>query len=391
MLYALSSSDFHDIVSGASTGTPRYSAGPGYDLVTGRGSPVANLVVNDLVGTPAAAFSGTAPTISSVVVAEAVRKNGILESNEQGVLTCAVTPSNPITAVLMKVDGTSVTAVYGPYGPYSGDFYYAGVFGPLAAGNHSYVIQVIDAAGLTASISGSFVVAPTSRPVISSVVVAEAAWQNGILESNEQGVVTWAVTDLNQSTSRSLAIDGAAATAIYGPYGPYSGSVYYAGVFGPLVAGSHSYTIQVTDSAGGSANMSGNFTVASPVAVAVAAARYALPTESVNAARATVAAEAPPGSTVVPNAVGMSGALPQVLDPPRSAPREAPAVPVRINRDATRLARSIAPTLSDDAGYLDLLATDPLAAGKSVAVSQRAELLTAVMREMDDGLEGKLR
>lgn len=44
-LYNMSASDFHDITSGTSTGTPNYTAGPGYDLVTGRGTPLANLVV----------------------------------------------------------------------------------------------------------------------------------------------------------------------------------------------------------------------------------------------------------------------------------------------------------------------------------------------------------
>jgi len=44
-LYALPSTDFHDITSG-SNGT--YNAGPGYDLVTGLGSPVANFLVRDL-------------------------------------------------------------------------------------------------------------------------------------------------------------------------------------------------------------------------------------------------------------------------------------------------------------------------------------------------------
>ncbi|MHB1423796.1 MAG: S53 family peptidase [Gemmataceae bacterium] len=45
-LYQLPQSDFHDISSG---GNGSYSAGPGYDLVTGRGSPLANLVVDGLV------------------------------------------------------------------------------------------------------------------------------------------------------------------------------------------------------------------------------------------------------------------------------------------------------------------------------------------------------
>jgi hypothetical protein len=50
MLYAMSAADFHDITSGTSSGAPQYSARPGYDLVTGRGSPNANLVINDLIG-----------------------------------------------------------------------------------------------------------------------------------------------------------------------------------------------------------------------------------------------------------------------------------------------------------------------------------------------------
>jgi hypothetical protein len=48
-LYGLSAGDFHDVTSGTSTGSPNYSAGPGYDLVTGRGSPAADRVVADLV------------------------------------------------------------------------------------------------------------------------------------------------------------------------------------------------------------------------------------------------------------------------------------------------------------------------------------------------------
>jgi hypothetical protein len=42
--------DYHDITSGTSTGSPNYSAGVGYDYVTGLGSPIANLVAQSLVG-----------------------------------------------------------------------------------------------------------------------------------------------------------------------------------------------------------------------------------------------------------------------------------------------------------------------------------------------------
>jgi subtilase family serine protease len=61
LIYSLPASDFHDITSGSSG----YAAGPGYDLVTGRGTPIANLVVQHLIGLgtvsvlPVMARSGT--------------------------------------------------------------------------------------------------------------------------------------------------------------------------------------------------------------------------------------------------------------------------------------------------------------------------------------------
>jgi subtilase family serine protease len=49
MLYAAPSTDFHDIVSGTSTGSPNYSAGAGFDLTTGLGSPFADKLIQDLL------------------------------------------------------------------------------------------------------------------------------------------------------------------------------------------------------------------------------------------------------------------------------------------------------------------------------------------------------
>jgi len=48
-IYQMPASNFHSITSGTSTGDPHYSASSGYNLVTGRGTPIANLVVNSLV------------------------------------------------------------------------------------------------------------------------------------------------------------------------------------------------------------------------------------------------------------------------------------------------------------------------------------------------------
>jgi hypothetical protein len=48
-LYKAAAGDFHDVTSGSSTGSPAHSAATAYDLVTGRGTPVANLLIADLV------------------------------------------------------------------------------------------------------------------------------------------------------------------------------------------------------------------------------------------------------------------------------------------------------------------------------------------------------
>ncbi len=68
LIYQLAAKDFHDITSGTSTGSPNYTAGPGYDLVTGRGTPVAGNVVADLIGS--VHFSVT-PSVTTTVAGNA--------------------------------------------------------------------------------------------------------------------------------------------------------------------------------------------------------------------------------------------------------------------------------------------------------------------------------
>ncbi len=65
-LYSISASDFHDVTSGNNG----FAAGTGYDLVTGRGSPIANLFVPDLAGVSATAHmsSSTASIAGKVSV-----------------------------------------------------------------------------------------------------------------------------------------------------------------------------------------------------------------------------------------------------------------------------------------------------------------------------------
>ena len=68
--------EFHDITSGTSTGNPNYSAGVGYDYVTGLGSPQANLVVQSLDGNVSPASNDhltiTSPTADTAGSASSV-------------------------------------------------------------------------------------------------------------------------------------------------------------------------------------------------------------------------------------------------------------------------------------------------------------------------------
>jgi subtilase family serine protease len=71
-LYRLPQSDFHDVTSG---GNGTYWAGPGYDLVTGRGSPIANLVVAGLVAQGSSASPPWVATPANVVSSTATTAN----------------------------------------------------------------------------------------------------------------------------------------------------------------------------------------------------------------------------------------------------------------------------------------------------------------------------
>ena len=71
-LYQLPASNYHDIT----TGNNGFAAGTGYDLVTGRGSPIVNQLVNALVGDPPT-ITGLSPTSGPVSGGTSVTITGI--------------------------------------------------------------------------------------------------------------------------------------------------------------------------------------------------------------------------------------------------------------------------------------------------------------------------
>jgi hypothetical protein len=104
LLYTAAASDFHDITSGTSTGSPNYSAGAGYDLVTGRGTPYANQIIPYLVGSQAALPTSTSLGVSA----------GTITYGQSVTLTATVTVVPPGTGtpnggtVTFLDDGTAI-------------------------------------------------------------------------------------------------------------------------------------------------------------------------------------------------------------------------------------------------------------------------------------------
>ena len=95
--------DFHDITSGTSKGGPNYSAGPGYDLVTGLGTPKANLVVEALDGTspaPLATTTSVASAANPAVYGQAVTFTATVSATNPG--------SGTLTGSVTFLDGATV-------------------------------------------------------------------------------------------------------------------------------------------------------------------------------------------------------------------------------------------------------------------------------------------
>ena len=203
-----------------------------------------------------------------VVAENGAVKDGIIDSSNPLVITWAVNTTATVTSRSVSVDGQAVSFIAGPYLLSTGVSTFGGDFGPVTAGVHSFTIASTDSQGETETYNGTFTVQP-AQIAISSVVVAAAQPPNGKPEANEQLVLTWAFTDPSTAKTESLTIDGQAVAPIYGPIASQAANTsYFAALFGPESAGTHNYTIQVTDSAGQSTTANGSFTVL-PAGIAI--------------------------------------------------------------------------------------------------------------------------
>ena len=171
------------------------------------------------------------------------------------------TSNTPATIKSVRVDNKVVSTFYGPYaGQNNGTHNWAALFGTESAGAHNYSIEAVDSNLNSIVYSGTFNVVGANI-AISSVVVAEAQPKNGALDPTDQLVITWEVDGADTVASKSLTVDGKTISTVYGPYGGAGGECYMAGIFGPLGAGSHSFSIQSGDSKGNVAGYTGSFNV----------------------------------------------------------------------------------------------------------------------------------
>jgi hypothetical protein len=164
----------------------------------------------------------------------------------------------------LKIDGKVVTAAIGTPGGNGAGNYWCNI-GSLAAGNHTYVITMVDSKGKIAIANGSFSVSvPSNPPTIPDVLVVEAfsgSDLDGVMEDTDRLLVTWAVAGDNAIVSKSFTVDGQVVGAIGDPGGNGIGNYWCA--FSPLDAGTHTYVITVTDNLGGTATATGTFDVVS--------------------------------------------------------------------------------------------------------------------------------
>jgi subtilase family serine protease len=182
-IYALPGGDFHDVASGSNGA---YSAGPGYDLVTGRGSPLANTVVAALAGPTISpgkpTFTSVAGNVNPSTYGQSVIFTAEVFASDDGTPTGTVTflangvvlgqgTLNHGTAAFASASlapgGYSITAVY------SGDSSYQG-------GSSYPLFQLVSATDTTVDLSSSANPAVVGQGITFSAAVAPVAPGRGV-------------------------------------------------------------------------------------------------------------------------------------------------------------------------------------------------------------------
>ena len=109
LLYQLPAGDFHDVVSGSNGAD---SAGAGYDLVTGRGSPIANLIVAGLVGSTSTSNGSSADAASPSLVFTTETDHSLWGLNPSDDQWVELSPTGTILAISASKDASGRNEVF---------------------------------------------------------------------------------------------------------------------------------------------------------------------------------------------------------------------------------------------------------------------------------------
>ncbi len=246
-LYSLPQSDFNDVTSG-SNGT--YSAGVGYDLVTGRGTPKVASVVNDLVGAYTVAssnpangstlYSATAPTSFSVTFASPYSTTGLSASvfTVNSVAANSYTQTSSTTLTFNYITSPVMTPGVQTMAIAAGAVTRASDGAPVAAFSASFRYGVTQlAVASTTPANDSSVLAPlTSLTVHFNEAFAASSIKNSNLTVSQGSVtgttivdsqtVTYALSGVTSAGTFTFSIAAGAITDTFGNGGAaYSGSL----------------------------------------------------------------------------------------------------------------------------------------------------------------------
>jgi subtilase family serine protease len=209
-IYQLPSSDFHDVTSGSNGG---YSATAGYDLVTGRGSPVANLVVAGLVGgsTTTTPPAPTPPKVVTAAHAGASTVTGI--STTLGVSGTDAAGAASLTYT-WSITGEPAGVVAPTFSVNGTNAAQNTVVTFHAAGTYTFLVTLKDPSGLTATSSVTVTVKQTQTylaltPGSASLLDGQTKQFSATAEDqfgralSQQPAWTWSITAGGGSVSKT--------------------------------------------------------------------------------------------------------------------------------------------------------------------------------------------
>ena len=206
-LYTLPTGDFHDITAGANAGSSTVAPGVGYDLVTGLGSPIVPLVVDNLVATVSIGTFAAAPASVSV------GNTAMLTAVNVATTSLVSPPPNTVTGTITGVNfylETNSTAglqigsdtLVGA-GVLSGNTWsLAAPTSALAPGTYTYYAVATDSAGFT------------SPAVTTTVTVNAAAVTIGSFAPNPSTVFTGSSTTTLTASNLTTSVAGATVTSV---------------------------------------------------------------------------------------------------------------------------------------------------------------------------------